>query len=58
VVLGGVGLFAFLAIADFLQADVSTAIVLLGAAAMSAFVCAISWLIYADFCPPAETRSR
>lgn len=51
VVLGGVSLFAFLAIADFLQADMSTAIVLLGAAAMSTLACAIGWLIYAGFCP-------
>ena len=58
VVLGGVSLFAFLAIADFLQADMSTALVLLGAAAMSAFVCAIGWLIYAGFYPAAETRGR
>ena len=58
VVLGGVSLFAFLAIADFLQADMSTAIVLLGAAAMSAFVGAIGWLIYAGFNPAAETGGR
>ena len=58
VVLGGVSLFAFLAIADFLQADMSTAIVLMGAAALSTFVCAIGWLIYADFYPTAETRGR
>jgi hypothetical protein len=58
VVLGGVSLFAFLAIADFLQADMSTAIVLMGAAAMSTFVCAIGWLIYAGFYPTAETQGR
>ena len=57
VVLGGVSLYAFLEIADFLQADMSTAIVLLGAAAMSAFACAIGWLIYADLSPTAETQS-
>ena len=58
VVLGGVSVFAFLAIADFLQADMSTTIVLMGAAAMSACVCAIGWLIYAGFSPTAETRGR
>jgi hypothetical protein len=58
VVLGGVSLFAFLAIADFLQADMSTAIVWIGAAAMSTFVCAIGWLIYAGFYLTAETRDR
>ena len=51
VVLGGVSLIAFFGIADFLQADMSIAIVLLGAAAMSAFVGAIGWLIYAGFYP-------
>jgi hypothetical protein len=55
VALGGVSLFAFLEIADFLQADLSTAIVLMGAAAMGAFACAIGWLIYAGFYPTAET---
>ena len=53
VVLGGVSLVAFLAIADFLQADMSTAIVLMGAAAMSTLACAIGWLIYAGLCPTA-----
>jgi hypothetical protein len=53
VVLGGVSLFAFLAIADFLQADMSTAVVLMGAAAMSTLAWAIGWLIYAGFCPTA-----
>jgi hypothetical protein len=56
VLLGGVSLFALLRIADFLQADMSTAIVLLGAAAMSTFVCAIGWLIYVGFFPTAETK--
>ena len=55
-VLGGVSLFAFLEIADFLQADMSTAMVLLGAAAMSTFACAMGWLIYAGFSPSAETQ--
>jgi hypothetical protein len=58
VVLGGVSLFAFMAIADFLQADMSTTIVLMGAAAMSTCVCAIGWLIYAGFYPTAETLGR
>lgn len=58
VVLGGVSLFAFLEIADFLQADMSAAIVLMGAAAMSTFVCLLGWLIYAGLCPTAETRGR
>ena len=56
VVLGGVCLFAFFSIADFLQADMSTAIVLMGAAAMSTLACAIGWLIYADFCLTARVR--
>jgi hypothetical protein len=56
VVLGGVSLFAFLEIADFLQADMSPAIVLLGAAAMTTFACAIGWLIYVGFSPTAETQ--
>jgi hypothetical protein len=51
VVLGGVSLFAFLGIAESLQAPMSTALVLLGAAAMSTFVGAIGWLIYAGFSP-------
>ena len=58
VVLGGVSLFAFLRIADFLQADMSTATVLIGAAAMTTLVYAIGWLIYAGFCPTAETWGR
>lgn len=58
VVLGGVSLFAFLELADFLQADMSTALVLMGAAAMSACVYAIGWLIYAGFYPTAETPGR
>ncbi len=58
VVLGGVSLFAFLAIADFLQAEMSTAIVLLGAVVMSAFVCAIGWLIYAGLYPASEPPGR
>jgi hypothetical protein len=58
VVLGGVSLFAFLAIADFLQADMSTAIVLMGAAAMNTCACAIGWLIYVGFYPTAETGGR
>lgn len=45
VVLGGVSLLAFLEIADFLQADMSMAIVLIGAAAMTALVCAMGWLL-------------
>jgi hypothetical protein len=56
VALGGASLFAFLATADFLQADMSTAIVLLGAAAMSTCVCAIGWLIYAGLFPTAEPQ--
>jgi hypothetical protein len=55
VVLGGVSLFAFLKIADFLQADMSTAIVLMGAAAMTTFGGAIGWLIYAGFSATPET---
>jgi hypothetical protein len=58
VLLGGVSLFAFLAVADFLQADISTAIVLLGAAAMSTSACAMGWLIYSGFYPTVETRGR
>jgi hypothetical protein len=58
VLLGGVSLFAFLTISELLQADISTAIVLMGAAAMSMSVCAMGWLIYAGFYPTAETRSR
>jgi hypothetical protein len=58
VVLGGVSLFAFMSIADFLQADMSTTIVLMGAAAMSTCACAIGWLIYAGFYPTAETLGR
>ena len=56
VVLGGVSLFAFLTIADFLQGDVSIAILWVGAAAMSALVCAMGWLIYAGFYLTPETR--
>jgi hypothetical protein len=56
VVLGGASLFAFLEIADFLQADMSTALVLMGAAAMSTCVCAIGWLIYAGFYLTPEPR--
>jgi hypothetical protein len=56
VVLGGVSLFAFFGIADFLQADMSTALVLLGAAAMSMFACSMGWLIYAGLYPTAETQ--
>jgi hypothetical protein len=58
VLLGGVSLFAFFAISDFLQADISTAIVLFGAAAMSTSVCAMGWLIYSGFNPPVEIRGR
>jgi hypothetical protein len=58
VLLGGVSLFAFLEVADFLQADISTAMVLLGAAAMSTSVCAMGWLIYSGFYPTVETRGR
>ena len=56
VLLGGVSLFAFLAISDFLQADISTAIVLLGAAAMGTSACAMGWLIYIGLNPTVETR--
>ena len=56
VVLGGVSLFAFFAIADFAQADLGTAILGTAAAAMTALVCAMGWLIYAGFYLTAETR--
>ena len=56
VALGGVSLFAFLAIADFLQADLNPVLVLTGAAAMTALAGAMGWLIYAGFQLTAETR--
>jgi hypothetical protein len=56
VVLGGVSLFAFLTIADFAQADMGTAILLTAAASMTALVCAMGWLLYADLNVTAEPR--
>jgi hypothetical protein len=48
-VLGGVSVFLFFEIADFLQREISMGVVLIGAAAMTALACVIGWLIYAGF---------
>ena len=48
-VLGGASVFLFFEIADFLQRDISTGVVLTGASAMTALACVIGWLIYAGF---------
>ena len=49
VVLGGASLFVFFEIADFLQREMSTGLVLMGAAGMTALACVMGWLMYAGF---------
>jgi hypothetical protein len=49
VVLGGGSVVVFFLIADFLQRVMNLGLVFAGAAAMTAIVCLIVWLIYAGF---------